>query len=88
MAFSSGALGATTTVSGSNFGSGGGTPGTIGGGGCFEGSVRVRTSAGLKRFDEIQVGDLVKTAAGTFRPVLQVHQHEWHDDLLVMQGGD
>jgi hypothetical protein len=87
VALSSGALGASTPITGSAGGSGGGTPGTIAGGGCFSPDTKVKTSAGAVRFDKLRVGDLVLTANGTYRPILQVHQHNWTDDLLQMPGG-
>jgi putative tail protein/Hint domain-containing protein len=63
---------ASTTASGS--GGGGGHGGT--GGGCFTGNTLVKTSRGNVRIGEIEPGDLVLTAKGTYAPVQQLIVHE------------
>jgi hypothetical protein len=72
-----GGMAATTPNSGSGGGSGGGG----GGGGCFSDSVRIRTAAGFKRFDEI--GDVVEiiNETGTHTADHIIHEN-WKGDVL------
>jgi len=82
---SSGAISGTDTAGGS--GGGGGTSGG-GGGGCFSPNTRVLTHRGDIPFSDLNVGDLVFTAAGTWRPVKRILIHDWTDKMLDMGDGE
>lgn len=74
---SSGAMSAATPAAGgTGGGSGGGSGGGGAHGGCFSGNTRVKTWRGDIPIAEVVVGDLVLTAAGTWRPVVRVLEHE------------
>jgi hypothetical protein len=74
---SSGAMSAATPAAGiTGGGSGGGSGGGGSHGGCFSSNTRVKTWRGDIPIAEVVVGDLVLTAAGTWRPVVRVLEHE------------
>lgn len=67
--------------------SGGGGLGIGGGGGsCFSGGTRVRTPAGLARFDDLPLICEVETECGAFVADLIVSDYD--GDMLVMESGD
>lgn len=83
---SAGALIASTTVTGSGGGGGGGTGGGGGGNrGCFSPNTRLRTQRGDIRFDELTTGDLVLTARGTWKQVIEI-TIKAHKGLVIDMG--
>ncbi len=70
------------TASGTNSGSSGGS----GNGGCFTANVRIRTSTGDKRFDELQAGDLVFDRNNQPRKILNVLKHDPSSHVLHDMG--
>ncbi|MEW5941444.1 MAG: ribonucleotide reductase N-terminal alpha domain-containing protein, partial [Chloroflexota bacterium] len=49
---------------------------------CFSGGMRVTTSQGVKRIDQLEIGDRVLTHAGHFRPVTHLFQRAYDGELL------
>lgn len=82
--FSIGGMQASTPASGSGSGSGGGGGG---GGGCFSGNVRVKTSAGIKRFDGLPVEFEITNLTGNHRAQLVIHP-DYTDTMIDMGDGE
>ena len=49
---------------------------------CFTGGMRVTTSQGVKRIDQLEIGDRVLTHAGHYRPVTQLFQRAYDGEIL------
>jgi len=64
---------------------GGGSGG--GSGTCFSPDTRIKTAEGDKTISELKAGDLVLTAAGTWRPVSSVSVTAVQSKLFVMPDG-
>jgi hypothetical protein len=69
-----------TIPSGGGSGTGGGGAGYT----CFSPNTRVKTHRGEIAIVDVQKGDLVLTARGTWRPVGYVTAREWEEDMLDM----
>ncbi|MBI5842832.1 MAG: adenosylcobalamin-dependent ribonucleoside-diphosphate reductase [Chloroflexi bacterium] len=52
---------------------------------CFTGGMRVTTEQGVKRIDQLQVGDRVLTHVGHYRPVTQLFQRAYDGELLQIK---
>lgn len=46
---------------------------------CFTGETLIHTSNGLRRIDNVNVGDLVLTHLGEFKPVVRLYKHVSND---------
>jgi len=49
---------------------------------CLTAGMRVTTDHGVKRIADLQIGDRVLTHMGRYRPVTEVHQRAYSDQLL------
>lgn len=78
-----GGMQASTPAAGTGGGSGGGGGG---GGGCFTGNVKVKTTEGYKRFDELPEFFEVENHSGTHRARLVVHK-DYVDHMIDMGNG-
>jgi hypothetical protein len=55
---------------------------------CFSGDVKLITSRGLVRFDELRIEDKVLTSKRTWRPLKAIHVHEnWQGMAYHWPGG-
>jgi ribonucleoside-diphosphate reductase alpha chain len=52
---------------------------------CFTSRMRVTTDQGVKRIDQLKIGDRVLTHAGHYRPVTQLFQRAYDGELLNVQ---
>jgi hypothetical protein len=77
-------IGTITTAAGGG-GTGGGGGGSSNGQICFSPDTLVKTKRGVVRIDEIEVGDEVLTALGTWRPILGVLSTQY-EGLVVPVG--
>lgn len=56
------------------------------GGGCFTPDMKVRTDVGLKRIEDIQLGDMVYTHTGELKPVFNKFIYEDYDEIYDIDG--
>jgi hypothetical protein len=72
----------TTAIGGGGIG-GGGAPGT-----CFSSNTKVKTQRGNVPFSELEAGDFVLTARGTWRRILYVVTSEYAGVMLEMPNSE
>ena len=84
--FTQGGWAVATTSGGTGGGTNGGSSGGSGGGGCFSANVRIQTSEGDKRFDQLQPGDFVLGKDGAPRRILEVLKHDASSRVLHDMG--
>lgn len=53
--------------------------------GCFTGNALIHTSDGIKELKNIEIGDMVLTADGTFKPVLNTMSYEIEEELIEIK---
>jgi IMP dehydrogenase len=56
------------------------------GGGCFTPKMEVRTSDGLKKIKDIQIGDEVYTHTGELKPVINKFEYDDYDEIYDING--
>lgn len=56
------------------------------GGGCFTPDMEVRTSTGLKKIKDIQIGDEVYTHTGELKPVINKFEYDDYDEVYDIDG--
>lgn len=56
------------------------------GGGCFTPDMEVRTSDGLKKIKDIQIGDFVYTHTGELKPVINKFEYADYDEVYIIDG--
>lgn len=56
------------------------------GGGCFTPDMEVRTDKGLKRIEDINIGDMVYTHTGELKPVYNKFFYEDYDEIYIIDG--
>lgn len=83
---SAGAMSASTPNTGSGGGSGGGSTGGTGGL-CVSPDTLLRTLRGSLPASEIQIGDVVYTARGTQRGVIEIFTHDYSGPMHGMPDG-
>lgn len=56
------------------------------GGGCFTPEMEVKTSNGLKRIKDIEIGDEVYSHTGELKPVINKFEYDDHDEIIDIDG--